>query len=316
MSPKAKLLIRLVVLCALFVASGLFGVNWLMEAFLHSRGEVVVPSLTDKTTGEALGTLSRAGLTLTQEGVEYNESVPPGAILRQRPAAGMKVRQGRAVQVVVSKGGQVIFVPDVSGKSLSDAQTAINMSGLALGEVSEVYSILVGRGLVVAQVPKAGEVAPKGSLVDFKISKGNPPDNVKLMPDFRNKSVEEIRAWAREEGYALGIKESTSSVTLSGLVLDQDPLPDQPLTPGMSIRAVTSPMKSSSSAVHLRYEIPRGTDKVQVRIVTRDELGEHEIFKGEENAGDVLDIPLSSAGPTRARIFINDVLVDEKVVGE
>jgi len=318
--PRVKLVWRLVILGVVLLVVLMIGMNWLMEAFLHSRGEVVIPQLNGKTVVEALDILSKAGLTLTQDEVEFNESMPPGAILRQRPAAGMRVRHGRVVHVTVSKGGQSLFVPDVANKSVSDAQTAISSAGLILGEVSEVYSTIVPRALVVSQIPKASDVAAKGSMVDLQVSKGPPPDDVKLMPDFRNRSLDEVRSWAKQENYTLGVQQSTTTMGLSGVVLQQDPQPDQQLEPGMMIKVTVSsthPQESvSAAAVHLRYEVPQGTDKVQIRMVARDESGEHEIFKGQKNSGETIDLPMAPTGPTRVRIFVNDVLMDEQIVGE
>jgi beta-lactam-binding protein with PASTA domain len=301
---------------AALTAVGIVAFNGAMGWLLHSHEEVTVPSVVGKMVDEALGILSKPGLTLSQESVEYDESMPPGAILRQKPNSGMTVRKGRVIRVVVSKGGQKIFVPDVSGKSVSDAQTLVTGAGLALGEVSEAYSTVVSRGLTVAQIPKAGEVVAKGSLVDLRVSRGKPPDSVKLMPDLRNKHLEEVRAWSGKESLSLSVRESTASAALPGVVVDQDPPPDQTLEPGAQIQVVVGSLRRQGAAVQISYGVPQGTEKAQVRIVTRDELGEHEIFKGERNPGDALNVPLVPSGPTRVRIYLNDVLVDERIVGQ
>jgi hypothetical protein len=79
---------------------------------------------------------------------------------------------------------------------------------------------------------------------------------------------------------------------------------------------VTSPAKAQGNAVQIDYAVPPGPDKVQVRVVARDEVGEHEVFKGERDPGETLSVPLVPSGPTRVRIYLNDVLVDERIVGQ
>ena len=63
-------------------------------------------------------------------------------------------------------------------------------------------------------VPKAGEVASKGSLVDLKVSQGVPPDNVKLVPDLRNRSLDEAQTWSKRESVSLVVRESTMSAAV------------------------------------------------------------------------------------------------------
>jgi serine/threonine-protein kinase len=304
------------VVLVLTLTLGIVIFNGLMGWLLHSHEEVAVPSVVGKSVGDALEVLSRSGLTLIQESVEFDESVPAGAVLRQRPNSGMTVRKGRVIRVVVSKGGEKIFVPDVSGKSVSDAQTLITGTGLALGEVAQAYSTVVVRGLVITQVPPAGEVASRGGLVDLRVSKGTPPDNVKLVPDLKNKKLEEVQAWARSAGVSLVVQESTSSAALPGEVIGQNPLPDQALQAGMRIQIFVSPGGHRGNSVQIQYAVPQGSGKAQVRVVARDEAGEHEIFKGDRDPGETLNIPLVPNGPTRVRIYLNDVLVDEKIVGQ
>jgi hypothetical protein len=98
-------------------------------------------------------------------------------------------------------------------------------------------------------------------------------------------------------------------------VIEQVPLADQALQEGTVVRVVATPAAAGSAgAVRLRYEVPSGNDRVQLRMVARDESGEHEIFRGERNGGDAVEVPVPGAGPTRVRIFLNDLLVDERIV--
>ncbi|MBF0229319.1 MAG: PASTA domain-containing protein [Desulfamplus sp.] len=66
-------------------------------------------------------------------------------------------------------------VPDVSGKTKSDAISTITAAGFIQGTITEIFDLNVPKGSVVSQSPKAGEDAVTGSKVNLVISKGAIP---------------------------------------------------------------------------------------------------------------------------------------------
>ncbi len=64
------------------------------------------------------------------------------------------------------------IVPDVVGKTQSEALTAITSTGLELGTVTETFHATVPKGLVISQNPEAGAGVILGSKVNLVISKG------------------------------------------------------------------------------------------------------------------------------------------------
>ena len=75
---------------------------------IHNRKEVIVPDISGKSTSHALQALSELNLAVKIGGTEFNESVPIGTVLRQIPAAGSTVREGK-IEVLRSTGA-----PDVA----------------------------------------------------------------------------------------------------------------------------------------------------------------------------------------------------------
>ena len=51
------------------------------------------------------------------------------------PAAGTSVSRGAKVTINVSKGPDLVVVPDVTGKSVPDATTIMQQAGLSIGNV-------------------------------------------------------------------------------------------------------------------------------------------------------------------------------------
>jgi len=66
--------------------------------------------------------------------------VPDGYVISQQPEAGMPVKEGRVINLMVSKGGEVVAVPQLSGFTRANAEVQITNALLTLGKVEEQYS--------------------------------------------------------------------------------------------------------------------------------------------------------------------------------
>ena len=74
-----------------------------------------------------------------------------------------------SVVLLVNRG---VTVPDVTGKTQAQAETALVAAGLELGDVTEVADQNVLAGSVVKQDPAAGARADRGSTVALALSSG------------------------------------------------------------------------------------------------------------------------------------------------
>lgn len=239
-------LLTLSVLGAVAGLCVMVSLHWVVSGFLHSRKVVDVPDLTGKSLEQALDLVSPLELALSKEGVQFDDRLPPGAILRQAPPAGFRVREGKIVRVTLSSGGEVAFVPDVVAVALTEAQNRLRASGLVLGAVSQSYSLESSVGIVITQNPSAGGSVRPGTMVDLKVSKGPPPEGVVLMPAFMNQPIETARAWADAQKISPDVKEEASTVFAPGLVMRQSPAPDTPVNEktllNFVVAASTAPM--------------------------------------------------------------------------
>ncbi len=189
-------LLRIPLLFAVFVLLGLtFG--YITFKILSFSRTVEVPSLANMTTVDATEALNRAGLYLKVEGEDYDPTIQAGRILRQDIPAGNKVKEKRAIKVVISKGPKVYSVPSLVSQSLSDAETTLVQQGLRIGRVINVHSDSVEKGKIIAQKPE-----PEERLTDsitVLVSLG--PDEVTYYcPDFLNKGIGETKETAAKMG--------------------------------------------------------------------------------------------------------------------
>jgi len=291
-----------------------FSINRIMIALLHSRPEVVVPRLEGKNLMDALGIVSPFDLSLQQEGTDFDESLPAGTVLRQYPPPGMKVRAGRAIRVLISKGGQLVFVPAIDGKPIAEAQSVLATDGLQMGAVSESYSTDFAKGTVISQSPSSGTVSTRGALIDVEISKGLPPVGLPLVPDFFGKTPQEAQDWATGVRATVKIKENPKAIGPAGTIVKSDPPAGQPLLEGQELQLTIVPI-SAGSGSRLTFEVPKDSPADStVRIMARDNRGESLIYEGKHAGGAVVEIPIGINTTTRFRIYVNDLLTEERVV--
>ncbi|MBI4056326.1 MAG: PASTA domain-containing protein [Elusimicrobia bacterium] len=266
----------------------------------------------------ALEMLSPLGLALRKEASEFNSSVPIGSILRQTPPPGIVVREGKIIRVVVSQGGETVFVPNLVGLPLRNAELLLRQRQLLLGEVSESYSLHVEKGMVLSQDPNAESSAMNNALVSTVISAGPPPLGITLMPDFRQKQIQEASHWAKEGGFSIRVSSDRDSLFPNGIVLSQQPQPDVVVSRETEIKFVVSGnMKGTSnpaSMKHLHYEVSQGGSDSLIRIVLVDQSGEREVFNGLRAPGSKVDLDIPQSGSAKVRIFVNGILVEEREI--
>ena len=126
----------------------------------------------------AINETSSAALRATQVPIEVLSQDNPTLRVTQVPLEVLSVDENptlRATQVVLevlSTVATLISVPDVTGLSQEDAETALIAEGLILGTVTEAYSDVVTTGLVISQDPVEGALISPGSAVAIVVSLG------------------------------------------------------------------------------------------------------------------------------------------------
>lgn len=116
---------------------------------------------------------SAADLALRKQGLRsktgtarYSDTVAEGAVLSQSPPAGNVLHRGQTVSIVLSKGPQMVSVPNVSLRSESSAIQTLQAAGLRVRTTTVLGGIL---HLVRLQDPVAGSRVRKGSTITLTI---------------------------------------------------------------------------------------------------------------------------------------------------
>lgn len=302
-----------ILLCALACAM----YSWLADAIIHDRPEVIVPNITGKSSVNALQVLSENKLSVIIEKEEFKESEPIGTVIKQIPDFGTQVRQGKTVRITVSKGGESVFTPTLSGMSLRNAELLLRQNQLSLGEVSEGYSMRVEKGTVLSQDPKPETSVSKNTMVNVKVSAGAPPSGILMMPDFRQQDREMVANWASKNDVRVDYAEDPKSAFPRGLVFDQSPEPDTLLDGKTKVKVTVSSKKGEASAegdYNIRYEVPSTGSQRSIRIVSIGKNGEHEVFNGIRDPGSKINMSIAKKDIVKIRIFVNGIQVEERAV--
>jgi serine/threonine-protein kinase len=183
-----------------------------------------VPAVAGLTREQAVAEIERAGLTA--EVTEGFDPAAKGAVARIDPPAGGELRKGEPVQVLVSKGPEMLPVPDVRGRSLEQAQEALQEAGFTSAP-TEAFSEDVDKGAVAGQTPAEGTAA-RGSAVQLTVSKG--PERI-VVPDVDG--LPKADAEARLE--ALGLKVAVQAIPGPGKVRGSNPAAGKAVRKGSTV---------------------------------------------------------------------------------
>ena len=133
-----------------------------------SKGTPIdVPDVTGEDLQDARAELEEAGLKVEVSSEEINSEFDKGQVAAQSPGADKQVAEGDTVTLTLSKGPEMVEVPDVVGDSVDDAKDTLKAAGF---EVKEDRGLLGLFGdTVKKQSVKGGETAPKGSTITITI---------------------------------------------------------------------------------------------------------------------------------------------------
>ncbi|GAA0649489.1 Stk1 family PASTA domain-containing Ser/Thr kinase [Streptomyces thermocarboxydovorans] len=137
-------------------------------ALTVSKGSPVdVPDVTGDDLADARAALREAGLKVKVAPERVNSEHEAGQVARQDPGPGVRAAEGDTVTLTLSKGPEMVEVPDVTGDSVDEAREKLEAAGF---EVDEDRGLLGLFGdTVKGQSVPGGETAPKGSTITIKI---------------------------------------------------------------------------------------------------------------------------------------------------
>lgn len=259
--------IATVLLILLLLASLAYGTMYILNNFFKVS-DVVVPNVVGSSLNQASKILSDHNLKMEISEERYSDK-PENTILSQDPPQGSVVKAGTTVYVVISKGKQVVVVPNVINKDYLEAKNILENVGLK-ANIIEQYNDQFPKEYVFDQNPRQGVQVEYNTLIDLYVSKGPQPA---IMPNVVNMTLEEATTALENAGLKLGkvLYKETTDVP-ENLVLEQSVPPNSEVQKGSPIDLIVSKMPQDSLQQQTKNVIIKlpdkpGTMKVDVYVI-------------------------------------------------
>jgi serine/threonine-protein kinase len=143
---------------------------------------------------------------------EENSNVEPNVVWSQAPEGGELLGQGSSVTITYNPSNAPIPVPDISGKTLPEARSALLNLGLIVGLVTYETHPTIPAEQIISTTPSAGEQVLGGATIDIVVSQGS---GIVTMPNVQNQSLFTARSTLEGEPYKFVVtivEESSNSI--------------------------------------------------------------------------------------------------------
>ncbi len=323
-----------------FGATFFFGLGLFLSFFVGflffeqyvTGGSVIVPDMRNMTLLEALNRSARLGLRLEVEQVVQDADAPSLVVLSQDPSPGSRAKRNSRLRVVVNGGSLAgtlsglpvkdqVVLPDVRGKSLSEAQGILEAQGLRVGRVVEVSHDSLPRGYVISQNPLPKAQLPLGSSVHLLVSAGKATGGEEVqVPDVVGLHLEEAQEVLAQSGLVVEVLEEVpAGERPSGIVIGQEPGEGERLPRGSGVRLKVTkgreqpqPEAGGQKALNLRFVLPSSRNPITVQVVVQDELGERVVYEQEHQGEELVEVSALTKGRGKVVIFLNGYYYWEK----
>ena len=202
--------------------------------FMQPENMTKVPVFTERSIVDAVAEAEDLGLVVQVEQVA--STMTEGRVLAQSPEAGTELRKGKVVVLQVAKGGELHPVPNVQGKSLSEAQAEIKAQGFALGDVVRIRENGQKAGNVIAQSPAAPASIGAGRKIDLLVQDAGDANGNVIVPDVNRMTEKEARSVLEAGGVKVqGIDRVYSPLLPEGLAIETRPAAGASIKAGQGV---------------------------------------------------------------------------------
>ncbi len=242
-----------------FLLLAISGMIYLIASNLSSKNQdslmVTVPSVIDVNEKDAINLLTEKGLEVSIKERVFDKSIIKGNVISQSINSQTSVKKGRVIELTISKGRELLRVPNIVGFSLDDVKDIIKKNGFKIGTTSNEDSD-APKGQIIKQLPKEGEEVESGTEINIILSNGQKKektDNKITVPSVLSYEQEEAISLLKKSNLDVKI-ESESSNVARNLVIKQKPEPSSKVEQGTTVTIVisTGPQQNQQNDVNLR----------------------------------------------------------------
>jgi beta-lactam-binding protein with PASTA domain len=206
-------------LLVLLLAAGLSFAAWYYAAGPGSY--VQAPSLLNLTRPAAAAAAEQEGFTTNVVRSDFSERIARGHVLSTDPGPNGDIKKNGTIALVLSKGPERYDVPDLAGKTETEAQQLLVDNHLTVGEPTQEYSNDIEKGSVISTSPAAGTGQKPDTAVSLVVSKGVEPVDV---PDVTGQKAEDAQRTLADAGLRSKVVDEAFDDTVpAGAVISQKP---------------------------------------------------------------------------------------------
>ncbi|EPD30380.1 Stk1 family PASTA domain-containing Ser/Thr kinase [Gleimia europaea] len=218
-SKRAPLIIATII--TLLVAAG-SGFTWWW--FEYGPGSYIdVPAIAGANLKDGTAKLDALDIQSVVE-EKFDDVVPAGIIIDTRPSADERVHKAGVVTILLSKGVEMVEVPDLTNATSEELDKLLKGAKLTRGDTSEAYDEEVEKGRIISQSIPAGESVKHDTTVDVVISKGREPIKVPKVIGLPSAEASQLLS---DAGLQVQTSEEFSDEVEKGVVISQTPVADE-----------------------------------------------------------------------------------------
>jgi serine/threonine-protein kinase len=225
----------------LFVAFGLGFLIFnliIMPRIAGTGKNVTVPDVVGKSLAEAQKIILSQELEFGSVRAVYDTSYGHGFVVGQKPLAGSVVRSGRRVNLIVSKGPQIVKIPNLEQMSIDQGMRVLASLGISQISIDSLRSANIPSGKIIGIEPGPGSELPVSGAVKIFVSSGG--SGVFLMPSLIGLPVDIALDTINYNGLILGSLQTIPSDEWPGLVIIQYPEAGMRVRTNDTVRMIVS----------------------------------------------------------------------------
>lgn len=171
---------------------------------------------------DASKSLTAADVTFERMDV-FDDNIPAGNVARTNPAPGKPLGRFQTAKIFVSKGIEMLTMPNLTGKTREEALELVKKARFNTPQISEDFHDTVPEGQISSQDPAPNASVAHNTIVKITVSKGRQPVS---MPNLVGKSSQEAQNELTQVGLQPQITEEFSDKVPKGQVISQSVAPN------------------------------------------------------------------------------------------
>ncbi len=215
----------------------------IMPSLVGRGAAAIVPAIEGMSVKQAEEVCRKERLGLGVTGRRNSDEIPEGYIITQNPRQGEGLKVGRTIKVIVSSGRRMEKVPELSGKTLREAELLLESSGLGKGRTVRIYAEGKGQPSVITTSPPAASAVPPGTNVDVLVAMHGEP-RAYLMPDLAGRDFPFVRERLERLGFnVVRVVAKRAEGRFPNTILSQNPAAGAKIKEGDTIELVVSTLE-------------------------------------------------------------------------